>query len=227
MNLILLAFRALAIIIFFRKSFIICQSWLQVVTLAAISFAPMLGLLLGFVFTILFPDNDHVHGIPNFDCQDLINFVATWILVHCLQRFILEWKDLVADNADVHDLLRVSWILVPVLSLFQFVRNPNRLKNFLRPIRVALGPASILSAIIVGIVQAMTPGCGLLASIVGISCAVSSFTGGILLRPDNFEVLGLFVRQENLTAEHIRQYHAYCNVFAVLVCAVPMVLYYI
>ena len=72
-----------------------------------------------------------------------------------------------------------------------YFRNPGWVKLILRPIRVGLGPSSILVALYVSATQ-MWIGTGLLGlmrTCLAMIVFTSAFLAGVVLRPDNLEVL--------------------------------------
>ena len=64
------------------------------------------------------------------------------ILIRCyyLVSILLD----TVESDQMTELLATMWVTVPLLALFQIIRNPLFIKNWLRPIRVGLGPTSFL-----------------------------------------------------------------------------------
>ena len=50
----------------------------------------------------------------------------------------------IAADQKLKELFAGMWVTVPLLSLFQIIRNPAFIKNGLRMIRVGLGPTSFI-----------------------------------------------------------------------------------
>ncbi len=88
----------------------------------------------------------HQHlWMRSVDLQDLINFAVTLALVTVLGDF--------SQHDLSPDLLSPAWAYVPCMSVLQLARNPRELKEILRRLRVAFGPASILAAVCLGWLQ--------------------------------------------------------------------------
>ena len=73
-----------------------------------------------------------------------------------------------------------------------YFRNPNFVKILLRPIRVGLGPTSIMVALYTSFIQIIQHREVFFFDTMRLCCAivvlVSTFCAGILFRPDNLEV---------------------------------------
>lgn len=73
-----------------------------------------------------------------------------------------------------------------------YFRNPIFVKNLLRPIRVGLGPTSIMVALYTSFIHIIQHREVFFFDIMRLCCAivvlVSTFCAGILFRPDNLEV---------------------------------------
>ncbi len=187
------ALAALAINIFFRKSFSFATNSLQFVLVlllllllllaedrvtaapaaaAAATFFLVAAAAAAAVAASFGTDllrNQHLL-MRSTDAQDLFNFLASLAFVVFFREMSQKAARLAADGggggpsssaaaaaaaaAACQDLLsRRGWATVPILSLLQLTRNPLRLKEFLRPYRVACGPASILTAVGIGWLQ--------------------------------------------------------------------------
>jgi hypothetical protein len=102
------------------------------------------------------------------------------------------------------------WLAVPILSLFQLVRNPTFIKNFLRPIRVGLGPTTFLWTVAASGLQLMSAfglNLGSAAATIAVFAfalvsGVSSMLAILIFRPDNSEVLQGSILQSNISDEN-------------------------
>ena len=231
--------RALAINIFFRRSFDSRRDLPQILVLLASSLSDFsIGFVSGFavLHKILNLDQKLSFGISKADRQDLINGIVTFGFVVCQDRVL---RHLAQNPEDVQQLLMTAWAAVPVLSILQFARNPESLKNLLRPIRVAFGPTSILTSIGIGILQVnnddieiarvgnnvdfllkvSSPGSGYLLQICGFGGACCSFLAGFVFRPDNKEILNLITSAFGITLPNYKRrafIHGFLNGMAVL-----------
>ena len=191
---------ALAIIIFFRKSFGLHGNALQLCLLAICGISATTELVIASTLALVTlaavkattsKISDLQIGIPNYDRGDALNFSVTLGFLSTLDWMV--WTQL-GSSAGMDRSLFYCWLSVPLLSLFQLVRNPTDLKNLLRPLRVALGPTSILMTIVSGILQARFGANQPFVTALAVLASASSFLAGIVLRPDNCEVIGVLPR---------------------------------
>ena len=107
-----------------------------------------------------------------------------------------------------------------------FLRKPHSLKDVLRPIRVSLGPVSIVTSMTAASYQGYNsfifpvsaPGLvlqlfSLISSLLGIGSVLGA---GIIFRPDNSAVLDLFGKL-NITYRDKVNYHAFFNSIILIV----------
>ena len=83
-------------------------------------------------------------------------------------------------------------------------RNPSRVKEILRPVRVALGPTSILTSMYVSSMQlfhAFANSCLWLTLTYGL-VLVATFMAGVVMRPDNQEMTRILGLKMNIKAIH-------------------------
>lgn len=176
--------RALAINIFFRCSFDFSTNWPQLLILGATNLtypAPPIITALVILAIKFAASSTWIVGIPLADRQDLFNFAGTLVFLYAQQSLLHQGAS--------ESVLREAWISVPLVSLSQLVRYPVQLKTLLRPLRVALGPASTLTAITLGTLQALVPGVSIYKACLGVMCAACSFAATVIFRPDNTQVL--------------------------------------
>ena len=75
-----------------------------------------------------------------------------------------------------------------------FLRNPLFVRNMLRPIRVGLGPSSIIVTLFTSATQIFLPEWNMInwiRSILASTVFVSTFSAGVIFRPDNLDMLNL------------------------------------
>ncbi len=61
-----------------------------------------------------------------------------------MRLYNINLTELFVGDQNMKELLAGMWVTVPLLSLFQIIRNPVFIKNGLRMIRVGLGPTSFI-----------------------------------------------------------------------------------
>ena len=113
-----------------------------------------------------------------------------------------------------------------------FFRKPHSLKDVLRPIRVSLGPVSIITSMTAASSQLYNclfyelpaPGLGhQLLSVISSLLGMGSVLGaGIIFRPDNSAVLDLF-EKVNLSYRDKVNYHAFFNGIVLIVAWINVV----
>lgn len=190
----------LAINIFFRKSFRVING-LQLLVLMSMWISTEIFLILTLLLFGSSKLQREIHiGIHNWDSQDCFNMVCT--------SGFLSYSQIVVPNS------LATWITIPFLSFFQILRNPRILKVMLRPVRVGLGPACILNALMTGWFVISDPQSPIFDFIISFFCMISAFVAGILLRPDNTEIIQYF-RTEKLSVSTITEAHACLNISAV------------
>ena len=153
---------------------------------------------------------EHTIGFPNADIQDAFNILAVYFYLS-ICSIILSMK---------------AWETVPVLALFQVIRNPTSLKDSLRFLRVALGPVSVVNAIMIGIHSVGNSDYSLSEQILGVVCATTALVGGVIFRPDNSEVLRLIIQNPSQMPSYKRMLtlHGYLNMSAVLFASIVYVI---
>jgi hypothetical protein len=139
-------------------------------------------------------------GIYQWDDQDCFNMVCT--------SSFLTYSRIAVPNS------LANWISIPFMSFFQILRNPKCLKVILRPVRVGLGPACILNALITGWLVVSNLQSPIFDVVISIFCMTSTFVAGILLRPDNTEIIQYFFT-EKLPVPRITEAHGILNILAV------------
>ena len=197
---------SLAIVTFYRKSFtfsshgLLCLLSLLAALLPSISTTLPPSTLLGPLLTFLIMKQLQVH-MKTLDIQDILNFlVVLVVLLHLPPAPLL-------------------WPLPLLLSPLQLLRRPAGLARLLRPLRVAAGPASILTAVLAAAAQ-LRRDCSLLTSSLpslpillsltsSVTVLASAVTAGVIFRPDNTAVL------EVLLAAPLPSYAARVEVHAV------------
>ena len=74
------------------------------------------------------------------------------------------------------------------------LRNPAFVRNILRPIRVGLGPSSIIVTLFTSATQMFFPEWTMIdwiRSILASAVFVSTFSAGVIFRPDNLDMLNV------------------------------------
>ena len=123
----------------------------------------------------------------SLDLQDSYNLLALLLLL--------------AHLSNPHPMQKL-WLLPLLLSPLQLLRRPTSLSHLLRPLRVAAGPVSILTALLAAALQIqqdcsqflMAPSLPLLLSLLASTTVLlSAATAGVVFRPDNIQVLQLLL----------------------------------
>ena len=93
------------------------------------------------------------------------------------------------------------WTRGPILALFQITRNPLQLKNWLRLIRVGLGPTTALWSATTAVWQVRgstsgsvfkaTPFVDAVAVVLSLVSLICNFLAIVIFRPDNSETFRL------------------------------------
>lgn len=222
---------SLAIILFFRKTFSFKKDSFQVIVLLLASksyLSPHLVLLLflmgSTLNTFLQFSGAFFHlGFVNVDLQDMLNLLLTIVFLTIQRIAIMTWRD--GSDQEVEIMMAKGWVMVVLLSIFQVLRNPLSLKQRLRPLRVGLGPASILCSVIVGLLQAGSSNSLVLFRCLGLVMALCSFLAGFCFRPDNTEILNLVLGQNVPSLGKRIKIHGYLNITAVVVAIVKITLH--
>ena len=76
---------------------------------------------------------------------------------------------------------------ISIFIAILFYRNPTWIKNILRPIRVGLGPTSILATLCISGTQIWAG--GMFQTTLSLGIFLSTFLAGCVFRPDNQEVI--------------------------------------
>jgi len=200
-------FLTLSITTFYRKSFTFASHG-QLALCSILGFVIIRFYLNVLWFSLLVGVilQDLVKKIHSYDCQDVFNNVV----MYCC----LLWLEVALANG-TH-----LWPVILFLSPAQLIRRPHSLKDVLRPIRVSLGPVSIITSMAAASSQLCgclfyelpAPGVGLqlfymISSLLGV---VSVFGAGVIFRPDNSTVLDLFGKL-NISYRDKVNYHAFFN----------------
>lgn len=233
----------LAINIYFRKSFSFADHTIQLIvcfalflltnlpddqlpiTRETLNVAVLTFLLAGFFVS---------YRDLNLDFQDAIQFVCTAVNIYFIRNKFNLWQEVKTEQEKVVTLFLWNvWVVIPILALFQLIRNPKFIKEILRPIRVGLGPASFLWAVSASVIQLLAEfnseaKAFNLYSYVFMALSVITFVCSsvavIIFRPDNLE---LFRRISPKNIEEAWPYrdrvtfHGALNVTAVF-CAISM-----
>jgi hypothetical protein len=223
--------------IFFRKSFRLRSNWTPLVLLLGIYafyHSIMVGAwLIAFAGIGAFSNAQGVcqlqrcdaGGDSQYDFQDLVNFCLSMAcFVLCYEsaakfNIVLTEEDALAASSH---LLR-TWRAIPTLAFFQVTRNPVSLRNILRPIRVGLGPSTLISTLTAGYLQLQSPWSTGGERFLAVLSMLSSFAACVIFRPDNNEVLELFLGRipPSLGPMRIKNIHGILNVFS-LICAITL-----
>jgi len=201
-------FLALAINVFFRKSFRVEPNYLQISALIAFSFANdtiCVAFLIVYAFFAAFLNQDFHHvGIRNWDGQDAINLMVTW-------RWVVYASHIL--NVSTVDLLW-HWSYYTIVAHLQVQRNPRVVKNALRRLRVAFGPATILSSALLAFLTVRSDADWLIRALAAFA-GLSSLIAGVVLRPDNDVVLSAITEERHLLGLTVTQLHGVLNVLSV------------
>lgn len=205
---------ALAINTFFSKRFQLSENGFDFISFIAFSQFPALIILR----VIHYASTESKKKLRIIDTQDLINFLATFSFIFYVV-VIISLQDIsiiVGDGARNRLLQNRLWSSIPLLALFQVLRNPVSLKNSLRPIRVALGPACILNAMVISCLQLGSSQHfprAIHQIALSLICLISSFFGGFIFRPDNNQLSQYVV--PDMISVSVRKLHVYLNMVAV------------
>jgi hypothetical protein len=98
------------------------------------------------------------------------------------------------EKDEIQKQLTGMWVTIPLLSLFQIVRNPTFVKNLLRPIRVGLGPTSFLWTVATSGLQIKAetdkPEINYFVVSLSLVSGLCSFLAIVIFRPDNTQLFG-------------------------------------
>jgi hypothetical protein len=151
----------------------------------------------------------HVHlGIRHWDKQDGLNLLVMLAFVSYVHR------QFVMDDGERVQMLENHWGYIPYISMLQILRNPTQLRSWLRPLRVAFGPTSILAVVVLAaetVRVAETPATAKATAAVAGLC---SLMAGFVLRPDNFCLLKLLVPLDKISSMQVRKWHGLLNISA-------------
>lgn len=190
----------LAVNIFFKKSFKIKNH--SILVLSLLFFGSFPELQIG-ILPILFSQKEQIEVLAeNFDPQDLTNFVLAYFAIQILQY--LESQEI--------------WTLICYLSLFQIIRKPDFLKNFIRPLRVGLAPVSVILTFS-GFYKQVMNCSGFISIQVGLGFLTFcfSFFASVVLRPDNHEILKIFTLK-TFAQDQLKGPHAISNMISTFIC---------
>lgn len=208
-----LASRALAVNIFFKRSFVASAHLPQVAALLSASFLgdgpSLLATSAVLHSTFQKPLVEWIPGIPNADSHDILNFSVLFSFFLLQSSFLT----LLHSSSFPNRLLWLSWPAVPTLAVLQLARKPLWLKSYLRPLRVAMGPVSILTAFTLGVEQAVHAPLGSIIAEMGALCALCSLAAGFIFRPDNTQLLDCFVQKTPPIKQRAR-IHGILNIVA-------------
>ena len=175
---------SLAIITFYRKSFIFRSHGVLCLSSSLFflhSLSPVPSLLLPILLTTITLKELSKH-LTSLDLQDSYNLLAMLLLLLHL--------------SNPHPMQKL-WLLPLLLSPLQLLRRPTSLSHLLRPLRVAAGPVSILTALLAAALQIqqdcsqflVAPSLPLLLSLLASTTVLlSAATAGVVFRPDNIQV---------------------------------------
>ena len=106
-----------------------------------------------------------------------------------------------------------------IIFITIYFRNPGWVKLVLRPIRVGLGPSSILVALYVSATQMWigTELLGLMRTCLAMIVFTSAFLAGVVLRPDNLEVLNPIKSILTLPSIDLKGAHGAMNLTSVFI----------
>ena len=194
---------AIAINIFFRKSFSFDYIgpilFLVALATCTANYAEKASLTWGYVHYVIAKGQTM---FLDWEIQDVVNLIFTFGFLYYRQN--------------LSDAERRRWISIVLLAFVQIARNPSTLKNILRPLRVGLGPTSILNASSIGWVGAWDEPSLSLKTLLCVGCFIASASSVILFRPDNTVLLQMFLTNERLPNYRTRKdIHAMLNILSV------------
>lgn len=206
---------ALSVNLFFRKSFVFRLHGSFLLVLLALASCTGYCEKIAVLQSIR---SQTFHGLlkslGEWDVQDILNVFCTCGLV------------LYYHHDQTMTLFRWYWCSIPLLSLFQLIRNPAILREFLRPIRVGLGPPSIINASWICWLEIWyQPTVFNIKTLLSVCCLLTTLSAGIVFRPDNIEVLEMFLPYDNIFGMFLpytskypkrKEFHAILNICSVI-----------